>query len=219
MLARIAKHAGLIPEDLSFRAAQPYRQWDASAHTFSLPSIGAAHRLPSTLGRVQRFGTRTSREAARTQYRVESNQMEGIMSEPSLIDVAKAPIIAYGEKNWEAVRAAVSPGFLYDEVATHRKVQGVGEVVACWQGWATALPDSKATFHNAFASGNSVVLEITWSGKHTGPLQMPTGQIAATGKAIQIRACLVVEIASGKVQSMRHYYDLATMMRQLGVTG
>ena len=43
------------------------------------------------------------------------------MSQQSLIDAAKAPIIAYNDKDWKAVKAAVAPGFLYDEVATQRK--------------------------------------------------------------------------------------------------
>ncbi len=140
------------------------------------------------------------------------------MSQQLLIDAAKAPVIAYGKKDWDAVRAAIAPGFRYDEVATHRKMQGADQVVACWQGWATALPDSQATFHNAFVSGDTVVLEVTWHGTHTGPLQMPTGQIAATGKPIEIRACQVFEVAGGKAQSMRQYFDMATMMQQLGVT-
>ena len=44
------------------------------------------------------------------------------MSQQSLIDAAKAPNIAYNNKDWEAVKAAVTPGFLYDEVATQRKI-------------------------------------------------------------------------------------------------
>ena len=140
------------------------------------------------------------------------------MPRPSPINAAKAPIIAYGKKNWDAVRGSVSPRFVYDEVATHRKMQGADKVVACWQGWAAAFPDSKATFHNAFARGDTVVLEVTWRGTHRGPLETPTGQIAATGKRIEIRACMVCKIAGGKAQSMRQYFDMATMLRQLGVT-
>jgi steroid delta-isomerase-like uncharacterized protein len=140
------------------------------------------------------------------------------MSQQSLIDAAKAPVIAYGKQDWDAVRAAVAPGFLYDEVATHRKLQGVEEVIACWQGWASALPDSKATFHSASAGGDTVVLEVTWKGTHKGPLQTPAGEIAATGKTIELRACQVFEIAGGKARSMRHYFDMATLMQQLGVT-
>ena len=140
------------------------------------------------------------------------------LSPLSLIDAAKAPVIAYGRKDWAAVKASITPDFVYDEVATHRRVQGVEQVTALWQGWATALPDSTATFQNAVLSGDTVVLEVTWTGTHTGPLQTPTGSLAPTGKPITLRACQVFQIAGGKAQSMRQYFDMATLMQQLGVT-
>jgi steroid delta-isomerase-like uncharacterized protein len=145
-------------------------------------------------------------------------EREEIMSQQSLIDAATAPILAYGKKDWAGVRAAITPGFVYDEVPTNRKMEGVDQVIAGWHGWATALPDSAATIDNVFASGDTVVLEVTWRGTHRGPLQTPKGQIAATGKPIEIRACQVFTIANDKAQSMRHYFDMATMLQQLGVS-
>jgi steroid delta-isomerase-like uncharacterized protein len=137
-----------------------------------------------------------------------------------LIDAAKALFLAYNDKNWTAMRAAITPDFVYDEVATARKVQGADEVIAVWQGWATAIPDSRATFHHELASGNNmVVLEHTWSGTHSGPLETPTGTIPATGKRIDLRACAVIEIAGDKVRLQRHYFDMATLLRQLGANG
>jgi steroid delta-isomerase-like uncharacterized protein len=139
------------------------------------------------------------------------------MSHQSQIKAAKAPIVAYGKKNWDAVRSAITPACTYDEVATHRKIKGADEVIACWKGWAAALPDSKATFHKAEVSGDTVILELTWRGTQTGPLETPAGQIAATGKTIELRACQVTEIAHGKVKTMRQYFDMATILQQLGV--
>ncbi len=139
------------------------------------------------------------------------------MSHESQIKAAKAPLIAYGKKNWDAVRAAVTPGVIYDEVATHRKIKGADEVIACWKGWAAALPDSRATFNKAQVSGDTVILEVTWRGTQTGPLETPAGEIAATGRPIEIRACQVTEIAHGKVKTMRQYFDMATLLQQLGV--
>jgi len=139
------------------------------------------------------------------------------MPPQSAIDIAKAPIVAYNEKNWDAVRAAVAPGFVYDEVGTQRKFQGVNDVLAAWRAWASAIPDSKATFHSALVSGNTVVLEVTWRGTHTGPLRTPGGEIASTGRKIEIRACQVVEVADDRAQVMRHYFDMATLLQQLGV--
>jgi hypothetical protein len=55
-----------------------------------------------------------------------------VIPQPSIIDIAKAPVIAYNEKDWNAVRAAVAHGFVYDEVATDRRPQGVNDVLAVW---------------------------------------------------------------------------------------
>jgi steroid delta-isomerase-like uncharacterized protein len=135
-----------------------------------------------------------------------------------LVQAAKASIIAYNNKDWKAARASLTPNVVYDEVATQRKVQGVDEVLALWKGWAAAFPDSKATFHSAEVSGNTVVIELTWKGTHTGSLETPDGPVAATGKKIDMRACQVIEMAGEKAQSCRQYFDMATMMQQLGLT-
>ncbi len=139
------------------------------------------------------------------------------MPKQSVIDTAKAPIVAYNKKDWDAVRAAVAPRFVYDEVGTQRKTQGADKLLAIWHAWARAIPDSKATFRNALVSGNTVVLEVTWRGTHTGPLQTPGGEIAPTGNKFELRACQVVEVGAGKARVMRHYFDMATLMQQLGV--
>lgn len=140
------------------------------------------------------------------------------MSDQALVDIAKASIVAYGNKDWDAVKRVFTPGIVYDEVSTNRKARGVDEVVSLWKGWATAFPDSKATFENAHVSGNTVILELTWRGRHTGPLQTATGEISATGKPIEFRACQIVDVADGKTQQIRQYFDMATLMAQLGVT-
>ncbi len=139
------------------------------------------------------------------------------MAKQSLIDTAKAATIAYNKKNWNAVRAAVAPRIVHDEVGTHRKTQGADKLIELWQGWARAFPDSKGTFRSALVSGNTVVLELTWRGTHTGPLQTPGGEMAPTGNKFELRACQVIEVAAGKARSMRHYFDMATLMQQLGV--
>jgi steroid delta-isomerase-like uncharacterized protein len=134
-----------------------------------------------------------------------------------LIETAKAPVLAYGEKNWNAVKGSVTPGIVYEEIATHRKTKGVEELLGCWQGWATAFPDSKATFLTALAADNVVVLEVKWRGTNTGALQTAESRIEATGRTIEVPACLIVEIGDGKVKSMRHYFDMATLFQQLGL--
>jgi steroid delta-isomerase-like uncharacterized protein len=136
-----------------------------------------------------------------------------------LIDLAKAPILAFNEKDWDAVKASISRDFVYDEVATNRQARGAEEVIPLWQGWATAFPDARATFQRELVCGNTVILEQTWRGTHKGALPTPAGPIPATGNRIEIRACMVVEVSGEKATMQRHYFDMATMLQQLGVDG
>jgi steroid delta-isomerase-like uncharacterized protein len=136
-----------------------------------------------------------------------------------LIDAAKALVQAYNDKNWNAVRASITSNFAYDEVGTRRKAQGADQVIALWQGWAKAMSDSRGTVNSAVAGGSTVVLELTWQGTHNGPLETPNGPLAATGKRIEIRACQVTEMAGDKAKAQRHYFDMATLLQQLGVGG
>jgi predicted ester cyclase len=142
-----------------------------------------------------------------------------LLSEQQLITAAKAPTVAYNEKNWDAVKASITTGFEYDEVATQRKAQGADAVLTLWKGWATAFPDSKASFDHVYAIGDQVVLELTWRGTHQGPLTTPKGTIAPTGKRIEFRSCVICELAGDKAKLQRQYFDMGTMLQQIGATG
>jgi steroid delta-isomerase-like uncharacterized protein len=134
----------------------------------------------------------------------------------NVIDNAKAAVIAYNEKNWDKARGTLVEKSIYDEKATGRRLQGIDQIIEAWQGWAKAFPDSMATFVGEYISGDTAVLELVWKGVHTGPLQMPTGTIPPSNKPIEMPACQVVKIEGGKVKSVNHYFDLATMLRQIG---
>jgi steroid delta-isomerase-like uncharacterized protein len=139
------------------------------------------------------------------------------LSPKLLTEAAEAPILAYNEKDWNKVRTCVTPNFVYDEIATHRRAKGPDEVIRLWQGWAAAFPDSKATIHNALVSGESVVLELTWKGTHKGPLQMGETVVAPTGRAIELRACVIADLIGEKVALERQYFDIATLQQQIGM--
>ncbi|HXW03926.1 MAG TPA: ester cyclase [Vicinamibacterales bacterium] len=136
----------------------------------------------------------------------------------SAIELAKQSVIAYNEKNWEAAKEALAADAVYDEVATARRLSGQATILPAWKDWAVAFPDSRATFENAISSENIVTLELRWRGTHKGPLNLPSGKAEPTGKSIDIRACQIVEVVDGKTRSIRHYFDMATMLRQLGIS-
>jgi steroid delta-isomerase-like uncharacterized protein len=134
----------------------------------------------------------------------------------SVFETAKSVTIAYNEKNWDAVKSMFAENGIYDEKATSRRVQGVGKILEVWQGWAKAIPDSKATFVGEYASGDTAIIEVVWKGTHTGPLQTATGTIPPSNKRMELPACQIIKIEGGKVKSFTHYFDMATLLRQIG---
>lgn len=143
--------------------------------------------------------------------------MEVTLSD-QLIDAAKQPIIGYNDKDCDKVAASTTPGYVYEEVATHRKAQGIGSVLEIWKEWGAAFPDSKATFNSACVSGNLVIIEVTWTGTHTGPMKTENGEVPATGKGMSMRAAMVNEMEGVKVSLTRQYFDLNRMLSQLGIS-
>ena len=135
----------------------------------------------------------------------------------NVIDIAKASIAAYNDRDWSRAKELLAADAIYDEKATHRRIQGPGEIMQAWQGWAKAFPDSKGTIVNEFANGDTAILEIVWRGVHSGPLQTPTGIIPASNKSIEMAACQIVRVENGKVKSASHYFDMLTMLTQIGV--
>ncbi len=141
-----------------------------------------------------------------------------LIPQQQLIDAAKAPLLAFNEKNWDGVRTSMGGDFVYDEIATGRKVQGAEQAISIWKGWAAAFPDAQATINRELPSGNTVVFEVSWRGTHKGPLLTPEGAIAPTGKRIDVRACMVVEVAEDKARVQCHYFDMGTLLQQIGDT-
>jgi steroid delta-isomerase-like uncharacterized protein len=136
----------------------------------------------------------------------------------NVIEIAKALITAYNEKNWNKVKDMLATDAVYDEKRTNRQIQGVGEIIDAWQSWAKAIPNSKATFVREFASGDTAILELVWKGIHAGPLQTPTGTIPATRGLIELPSCQIVQVESGKVKNVSHYFDMLTLLTQTGFT-
>ena len=139
------------------------------------------------------------------------------MAEQDLIQAARGVVDAFNASDWERCKAALAPDSLYDEVGTSRRVEGVGDIIPCWQAWKEAMPDVKGSVTTAYNTGNTVILEVTWTGTHTGPLVSPKGIVPATGKQQTTRASWVLNFEGSKIKESRHYFDMLSFMQQLGI--
>ena len=84
-------------------------------------------------------------------------------------------------------------------------------------GRRTAFPDVIGTITNTIELGDQVVQEITWTGTHNGPLATPDGEIPATGKSQTTPAVMVSEYDGDQLKESRHYFDMMSLMAQIGV--
>jgi steroid delta-isomerase-like uncharacterized protein len=139
------------------------------------------------------------------------------VGEQDSIKTARGAVDAFNVSDWERFKAALAPEGVYDEVGTSRRVEGVSDIIPCFQAWKAAMPDVTGSVTNAFATGNTVILEVTWKGTHTGALPGPKGAIPATGKQQTTRASWVMSFEGGKITESRHYFDMLSFMQQLGI--
>jgi steroid delta-isomerase-like uncharacterized protein len=80
-----------------------------------------------------------------------------------------------------------------------------------------AFPGAQVQVTNAIEGGEQVALEAVWTGKHTGPLQLPDGRtLPATGREVRSAFAAVFGVSGGQIVAHRAYWDLAGFMAQLG---
>ena len=123
---------------------------------------------------------------------------------------------AFNAGDWHRLRAALTPEVVYQETGTQRRTEGPDEYVQLSQGWKQTFPDARGTVRNALASGNSAALEITWEGTHRGPLPLPDGVLAATGRSIVVQATMWFTVEGARVREIRHHLDLTALLQQIG---
>jgi steroid delta-isomerase-like uncharacterized protein len=135
----------------------------------------------------------------------------------SMIKIAREQVDAFNAGDWERLQAGLAADARYDELATQRKVEGPEKIVELFKGWKTAFPDAVGTVTSAVGSGNMAVLEVTWKGTHTGPLVTADGTIPASGKRQETPGAIVFTFEGGKIKEDRQYFDLMTLLKQIGV--
>ena len=100
------------------------------------------------------------------------------------------------------------------DTAHGRRISAGGDL----ERWAIAFPDGRAEEIETVDGGDTVVVCFTGRGTNPGPRATPAGEMAATGREARVRFCDVIEFENGKIARGRSYFDMATMMRQLGLT-
>jgi steroid delta-isomerase-like uncharacterized protein len=132
------------------------------------------------------------------------------------VDVARESIEAFNADDWDRFRALHAEDVVEEELATQRRSEGIDTLIELNHGWKQAFPDASGEVTNAFESGDVALLEITWSGTQSGPLETPGGELPASNKRAEVRACQVFRVEGARIAESRHYFDMMTLLQQVG---
>ena len=124
---------------------------------------------------------------------------------------------AFNTRDLTRAASLVTPDLDLVDVAAGYTFHGSEGLLQWFGGFLTAGPDAKAEIVTTIVAGDWVATEHIGSFTHTGPLLTPGGEIAPTGRRVELQIAEFYQMKEGKISLLRAYYDAATMMRQLGL--
>ena len=124
---------------------------------------------------------------------------------------------AFNEGDVGRGAALVTQDFELIDVAIGQTFHGPDGLRQWLQSFLTAGPDAKTRILTTIVEGEWVATEHIGTLTHTGPLLTPAGEIAPTGRRVELQIAEIYQMKDGKIALLRAYYDVATMMRQLGL--
>jgi steroid delta-isomerase-like uncharacterized protein len=131
-------------------------------------------------------------------------------------DVARESIECYYAGDFDRLRSLLADD-LRGGARYAAPSRGGGCRVEAAQNWKQAFPDEHGAITGAYTSGNTVAIELTWEGTQSGPLATPDCQeLPPSNKRITVKSVEVIEIEDGKIKVLRHYFDLMTILQQIG---
>ena len=130
--------------------------------------------------------------------------------------IARTLIDAYNTRDFDRLDAILAPDAEVRNVATGEVYRGADAMKRYQRNWATAFPESKVEIATLVGCGETVTMEYVGRGRQTGPLDTPQGRIEPTGRSVELPLCDVLTVRNGRITGGRTYYDVATLLRQLG---
>ncbi|WCH93459.1 nuclear transport factor 2 family protein [Streptomyces moderatus] len=99
------------------------------------------------------------------------------------------------------------------------ELHGRDDIAAYWQQMTEAVPDGSYQSVHAYEVGNTAIDEGVFTGRNTGPIQLPTGEtLPPTQKEIRIRGVDFATVDDdGHIVDYRLYFDEMEFLGQLGL--
>jgi steroid delta-isomerase-like uncharacterized protein len=123
--------------------------------------------------------------------------------------VAEKWIAAWNSHNPDKMLPFFTDDVLYEDVAFGEVSHGSAELRKFVLSEVEGVPDLELKLERANIHGGHGTIEWTFSGTDKG--------VYKTGKKFSVRGVSVIDMRNGKISRNVDYYDVATIMRQVGV--
>jgi predicted ester cyclase len=128
-------------------------------------------------------------------------------------DVIHRHIAAFNDRDsaadpWAADAEMVAPG---------GAASGRDEIIGFLGVFQEAFPDIRLELHQLLGDGTAAAAEGTLTGTHNGVLPTPNGDVAPTGKAVQLRWAALYVTDGDTLKSEHLYFDQMDFLGQLGL--
>lgn len=120
--------------------------------------------------------------------------------------------------NWRATAGVchVDDAFLWTCHVDGQTYTGPDGYAAYLDNWRRAFPDCWYEVQSFAVAGAVVICQLILRGVHRGLLETSFGLIAATGKPVDLPVCEIYRTSGGRLVAIESYFDLGTLVRQLG---
>jgi steroid delta-isomerase-like uncharacterized protein len=122
-------------------------------------------------------------------------------------------VLAENRRSIEGLLATLSAQPVYVIMATGAEHRGREAVAAFYAGLFESMPDVTFDLQDVFIGKTGVVEESVLAGTHTGNLF----GLAPTGRPLRLPLTIVFPMRDGEILGERMYFDMDSLLRQLGL--
>ena len=139
------------------------------------------------------------------------------MAAPENLAIVRSQYDLFNSRKLDQMLEPVSDKVEILNIATGETLRGKEAYRGFARSWITAFSDARIEVKNVVVSDAGACVEFVGSGTHDGPFTGPEGTIQPTKKKLQLRLCDVYQLQGGKIVGLHTYFDLRSMLRQLGI--
>jgi steroid delta-isomerase-like uncharacterized protein len=122
-------------------------------------------------------------------------------------------VLAENRRSIEGLLGTLCDEPVYTIMATGEEFRGKEGVASFYTGLFEGVPDATFDLISSFVSENGVMEESVLKGTQQGELF----GLAPTNKSFSLPLIIVFPIKNGQILGERLYFDIATLMNQLGI--